>query len=105
MYSEQDTRQYAEILMHLDSEHIFSYYLLIDKPIQKLYSSAAFRSLHTRRVEMAPKIKISGTVDKQPLPAKVHDALTSTIEKEFTLRPPHHLEITHIDITWEKTAV
>jgi hypothetical protein len=51
---------------------------------------------------MAPKFAIAGTVDQKPIPPKVQDALKATIEKEFSLRPPHHIEITHIDITWDK---
>jgi hypothetical protein len=52
---------------------------------------------------------IAGTVDKKPLsPAsqtKVQDALKSALHDELTVvgfRPPHHIEITHIDITFDK---
>jgi len=49
---------------------------------------------------------ITGTVDKKPLPhgseAKVQDALKSALESELTVRGTHHIEFTHIDITWDK---
>jgi hypothetical protein len=52
---------------------------------------------------------IKGTVDKKPLsPAaetRVQSALKSALQEELTVvgvRPPHHIEITHIDITLDK---
>lgn len=50
---------------------------------------------------------ITGTVDKKPLPqaaqTKVQDALKSTLQSELsTVVGTHHIEITHIDITWDK---
>jgi hypothetical protein len=58
---------------------------------------------------MAEQHTITGTVDKKPLSneaqTKVKDALKSALHSELTLpgvRPPHHIEITHIDITFEK---
>jgi len=49
---------------------------------------------------------ITGTVDKKPLPqgtqAKVQDALKSALQSELTVVGTHHIEFTHIDITWDK---
>ncbi len=51
------------------------------------------------------KVSITGTVDKKALPqgaqAKVQDALKSALQSELTVTGPHHIEITHINITWE----
>lgn len=58
-----------------------------------------------------PSNAVEGTLNKKPLsPAtqtKVQNALKGALREELTVvgvRPPHHLEITHIDITWEKEA-
>jgi hypothetical protein len=55
---------------------------------------------------MAQKSAIAGTVGNKPLtPAlqtKVQHALKSTIESELSILPPFHIEITHIDITFDK---
>jgi|HubBroStandDraft_4_1064222.scaffolds.fasta_scaffold65072_2 hypothetical protein len=58
---------------------------------------------------MAEQHAVTGTVDKKPLShemqTKVQDALKSALSAELTLpgvRPPHHIEITHIDITFDK---
>ena len=48
---------------------------------------------------------IIGTVDKKPVPqaaqVKVQDALKSALQSELIVIGPHHIEFTHIDITWE----
>jgi hypothetical protein len=55
---------------------------------------------------MAEKTTITGTVDKKPLPhgahTKVQDALKSALQSEFIVKGTHHIEFTHIDITWDK---
>lgn len=49
---------------------------------------------------------MTGTVDKKPVPAatqaKVQDALKSALQSELTVVGTHHIEFTHIDITWDK---
>jgi hypothetical protein len=52
---------------------------------------------------------VKGTVDKKPLTPeaekKVHNALKSALQDELNVvgfRPPHHIEFTHIDITFDK---
>ncbi len=54
----------------------------------------------------APKVAIAGTVNNKPLTpelqTKVQAALKSSIESELNIRPPFHIEITHIDITFDK---
>jgi hypothetical protein len=49
---------------------------------------------------------ITGTVDKKPLPqaaqTKVQDSLKTALQSEFTVVGTHHIEFTHIDITWDK---
>jgi len=54
----------------------------------------------------ANKVAINGTVNSQPitpqLQSKVQNALKSAVESELSIRPPFHLEITHIDITFDK---
>jgi hypothetical protein len=49
---------------------------------------------------------ITGTVDKKPLPqaaqTKVQDALKSALQSELVVGPHHHIDFTHLDITWEK---
>ncbi len=54
----------------------------------------------------AQKASIGGTVNNKPitpeLAAKVQNALKSTVESELSIRPPFHIEITHIDITFDK---
>jgi hypothetical protein len=49
---------------------------------------------------------ITGTVDKKPVPqatqTKVQSALKSALESELTVVGTHHIEFTHIDITWDK---
>jgi hypothetical protein len=56
--------------------------------------------------EMADKTTITGTVDKKPLPAgannKVQEALKSALQSEFTVKGTHHIEFTHIEITWDQ---
>lgn len=51
---------------------------------------------------------ITGTVDKKPLPhasqAKVNEALKSALQSELTVVGTHHIEFTHIDITWDRQA-
>ncbi len=50
---------------------------------------------------------IEGKVDKKPLSAeqqtKVKNALVSSLESELSLRGTHHIDCTHIDITYERT--
>jgi hypothetical protein len=54
----------------------------------------------------APKVAINGTVNNQAitpgLQTKVQNALKSAVESELSIRPPFHIEITHIDITFDK---
>lgn len=52
---------------------------------------------------------VAGTVDKKPLSpasqAKVQDALKSALHDELTVvgvRPPHHIDFTHIDIVFDQ---
>jgi hypothetical protein len=50
---------------------------------------------------------ITGTVDKKPVPqaaqSKVETALKSALQAEIpTVVGTHHIEFTHIDITWDK---
>lgn len=55
-----------------------------------------------------PQTKIEGKVDSKPLSAQqqtaVKNALVSGLKSELTLRGTHHIEMTHIDITWEEAA-
>jgi hypothetical protein len=54
----------------------------------------------------AHKVAIEGTVNSKPitpeLKTKVQNALKSAVESELSIRPPFHIEITHIDITFDK---
>jgi hypothetical protein len=54
----------------------------------------------------AQKVPITGTVNNQPitpgLQTKVQSALKGAVESELSIRPPFHIEITHIDITFDK---
>lgn len=56
---------------------------------------------------MAEKHSITGTVGNKPIPpaaqTKVQDALKTALHDELVgIRPPFHIEITHIDITFDK---
>jgi hypothetical protein len=57
---------------------------------------------------MPQHTKIEGKMDSHPLTAaqqtKVKDALVSGLKSELVFRPSHHIEITHLDITWEEAA-
>jgi len=52
------------------------------------------------------KVAIQGTVNNKPitpgLNTRVQSALKSAVESELSIHPPFHIEITHIDITFDK---
>lgn len=55
---------------------------------------------------MPEKVSIEGKVDDKPVSTeqktKVQHALKAALEKEFIFRPTHHVDFTHVDITFDK---